>query len=121
MKKITMFLFAILLACSTMIGCQQDKPEDTTDKTEVNQQESTDDKDETAETLPKFEDVITEYDQDDSQQGFSIKGKRYYYKGNAVMDAVEARVFPAGEVLILNVTNETDTNYTATLTVTYAD
>ena len=121
MKKITTFWLAILLACSTMMGCQQDNPEDTTDKTEVNQQESTDDKAETAETLPKFEDVIKEYDQDDSQQGFSIKGKRYTYKGNAVMEQWAPNVYPAGEVLLLHVTNETDTNYTATLTITYAD
>ena len=119
MKKITVFLLTLLLACSTMMGCQQDNPEDTTDRSEVNQQESTDDKDDTDETLPPFEDVITEYDQDDSQQGFSIKGKRYTYKGNAVMEQWAPNVYPAGEVLLLHVTNETDTNYSATLTVTY--
>ena len=121
MKKITVFLLAILLACGTMIGCQQDTLQGASNENEAGQQESTDDKADTDETLPPFEDVIKEYDQDDSQQGFSIKGKRYYYKGNAVMDEFDARVFPAGEVLILNVTNETDTNYTATLTITYAD
>jgi len=121
MKKITTFWLAILLACGTMIGCQQDTLQGSSNENEAGQQESTDDKDDTDETLPPFEDVIKEYDQDDSQQGFSIKGKRYYYKGNAVMDEFDPGVFPAGEVLILNVTNETDTNYSTTLTVTYSD
>jgi len=119
MKKITTFWLAILLACGTMIGCQQDTLQGSSNENEAGQQESTDDKAETAETLPKFEDVITEYDQDDSQQGFSIKGKRYTYKGNAVMEQWAPNVYPAGEVLLLHVTNETDTNYSATLTVTY--
>ncbi len=108
MKKITAFLLALLLTCGTMIGCQMKLPDDKAD---------------TAETLPQFEDVIKEYDQDDSQQGFSIKRKRYYYKGNAVMDEfnIPQTPYPAGEVLLLNVKNETDTNYSATLTVTYFD
>ena len=77
MKKITTFWLAILLACSTMIGCQHDTLQGGSNGNEAGRQESTDDKDDTDETLPPFEDVIKDYDQNDSQQGFSIKGKRY--------------------------------------------
>ncbi len=113
MKKLTAFILALLLACTAIVGCEKDEP------ATGNKQETTQSgKKETTpvETKPPREDVIKDYDQDDSQQGFSIKGKSYYYKGN---DVVFGEVYPSGEVLLLNVANETDTNYTATLNVTY--
>ncbi len=124
MKKLIALLLAVLLLCSTLIGCKKEDilgGESTENGKEPNastQSETLPPKEDVIEHYEQ-EDVIEHYEQDDSQQGFTIKGKRYYYKGNDVMSQMTVNVYPAGEMLLLNVTNETDTNYTATLKVTY--
>jgi len=130
MKKLTAVLLALLIALGTLTGCKQEPVKGEVNEKETNQQidggketqqhNPTKDDTDPVETFPPTEDFIKDYDQDDSKQGFSIKGKRYSYKG-CVMERLARKVYPAGEMLLLNVTNQTDTNYSATLTVTYLD
>jgi len=98
MKKLTALLLAIVLLCSALIGCKQEATEEK-DQTETDQDA-----------------ILTEYDYSDTQHGFNIKGKKYYYKGHEHVER-----YPAGEVLILNVTNETTDNYEVSLAVSYFD
>ncbi len=130
MKKLTAVLLALLIAFGTLTGCKQEPPKGAVNEKETTQQidggketqqhNPTKDDTDPVETFPPTEDFIKDYDQVDSKQGFSIKGKRYSYKG-CVMEQMAPKVYPAGEMLLLNVTNKTDTNYSATLTVTYLD
>lgn len=117
MKKLTAILLALLLACGTMIGCDKETPQNEPAGKETTEQGSKETS--PSETEPQMDDVIKDYDQDDSQQGFAIYGKKYYYKGYPALD--EASGYTAGDVLILDVKNTTETNYTAAVTVTLFD
>ena len=102
MKKLTALLLAVLLICSTMIGCkQEDIPGD----------ESTENGTESKTTQPQngpfIEGILDDYDKEESQKGFTIKGKKYPYNDN--------------DVLILEVENTTDTHYSTTFVVTFYD
>ncbi len=113
MKKLTAILLALLLACGTMIGCDKETPQNEPAGKETTEQGSKETS--PSETEPQMDDVIKDYDQDDSQQGFIIHGKKYNYKGNEAFD--EYGAYTAGDVLLLEVKNTTDTNYTAAVTV----
>ena len=108
MKKLTAIILAMLLACTAVVGCEKDTPATDT-KTETTQ----------SETSAQSEDITKDYDQDDSQQGFTIYGKKYYYKGDSFYD--QYTEYSEGDVLILTVTNETETDYKAALKVTFLD
>ena len=102
-----------------MIGCKQEElPGDESKGNEqenISKNESTDEsKDESkeSETTQKqnvglVEGILDDYDQEESQKGFTIKGKKYPYNEN--------------DVLILEVENTTDTHYTPTFKVTFYD
>ena len=109
MKKLTAFLLAMLFTCGTMISCDKDASYEVSKGNETTQ----------SETSAQTEDVMADYDQDDSQQGFSIKGKTYYYKGNSFYDHYYE--YSAGDVLLLTVTNETKIDYEVTVKVTFLD
>ncbi len=117
MKKLIAILLALLLVCGTLMSCDKDVPGEETIKNQNNPVETKPVDTDAPEAEPVEEGVYAE--QYHSQQGFSIKGKGYSYKGNELMKG--EGVYPAGEVLLLNVTNETDTNYSVLLSVTYFD
>lgn len=117
MKKLTAIILALLLACGTMIGCDKETPQNKPAGKETTEQGSKETS--PAETEPQMDDVIKDYDREDSQQGFSIKGKKFYYTGNESLDPRSG--YSAGDILILNVKNETTTNYTVQLTVSLFD
>lgn len=107
MKKLTAIILAMLLACTAVVGCDKDEPHETPNETTQ------------SETSAQTEDGIKDYDQDDSQKGFAIYGKKYYYKGDSFYD--QYTEYSEGDVLILTVTNETETDYKAALKVTFLD
>ncbi len=108
MKRYTAhLLLALLLACGTMMSCDKDEFNTPTNGTEA------------AETQAAEEVLFADYDQDDSQQGFTIYGKKYYYKGNSFADQYTS--YSQGDVLLLTVTNETDIDYKARVKITYLD
>lgn len=109
MKKLTAIILAMLLACGTLMGCDKDEPHEASKGNETTQ----------SETSAQTEEVSKDYDQDDSQQGFTIYGKKYYYKGNSFMDPYNG--LAPGNMLLLTVTNETETDYKATVKITYLD
>lgn len=109
MKKLTAFLLTILLASIAVVGCDKAAPNEASKGNETNQ----------SETSAQSEDITKDYDQDDSQQGFTIYGKKYYYKGHSFSDQYTG--YSEGDVLILTVTNETDTDYKARVKVTFLD
>lgn len=109
MKKLTALLLAMLFTCCTMISCDKDAPHEASNSNETTQ----------SETSAPTEDIIKDYDQDDSQQGFTIYGKKYYYKGNSFNDQYTG--YSEGDVLLLTVTNETDIDYKARVKITYLD
>ena len=111
MKKLTAIILVLLLAGGTMMGCDKETPQNDPAKNNITEQDSK----ETTQT----EDVIKDYDQDDSQQGFNIYGKKHHYIGYPALD--EYSGYTAGDVLILDVKNTTETNYTAAVTVTLFD
>lgn len=131
MKKWTALFLAMLLACGSLPGCNKDVPkeeiapkENTTIETTAKETETDPHVSQTTETesdknRAEYGDLLAKYTEHDlSQQGFSIKGKGYYYKGHPE-DYMYG--YSAGDVLLFDVTNETDYNYTVLLTVTYYD
>ena len=105
MKKLTALLIALILLCSTFVGCDDDSP------TVNGGQNNSDD--------AEFNDVIKDYDKEETIDGFTVKGKGYYYKG---CDTPPGSIdLSEGEVLILNVKNNTETHYSITLNMTYLD
>jgi len=97
MKKLTALLLSIVLLCGTLMGCnQEDIPGG--ESTENEPYESTD---------PFIENILEDYDKEESQKGFTIKGKKYPYNDN--------------DILILDVENTTATHYTAFFSVTFYD
>ncbi len=109
MKKLTAFLLAMLFTCGTMISCDKDAPHEASNSNETTQSEPS----------APTDDVSKDYDQDDSQQGFTIYGKKYYYKGNSFNDQYTG--YSQGDVLLLTVTNETEIHYKARVKITYLD
>ncbi len=107
MKQLTAIILAMLLACTAVVGCDKDEPHETPNETTQ------------SDASASTENVIKDYDQDDSQQGFTIYGKKYYYKGDSFYD--QYTEYSEGDVLILTVTNETETDYKAALKVTFLD
>jgi len=139
MKKLTAFILALLLACGTVIGCEKDTPGEETTKHQNETVETKPVETEAPETKPVESDVhetkpaetkatetqsdpkelLDKYAEHDlSEQGFSIKGKGYYYKGHPE-DYYQG--FYARDLLLFDITNETDTNYTIIVTATYFD
>jgi len=103
MKKLTALLLSIvLLICSTMIGCKQEElPGD--ESTE----NGTESKTTQTQNVGLVEGILDDYDKEESQKGFTIKGKKYPYNDN--------------DVLILEVENTTETHYSTTFIVTFYD
>ena len=97
MKKSISVILLISLMLLTLIGCNNtDTPADDT----------TDDNNNSA---PAFVDPINDYDKvdDSSTDGFVIKSKKYDYEEN--------------NVVIMNVENQSENNYTVTVDMTYYD
>jgi len=93
MKKQIFLLIIVLSVVVLLVGCSQDEQTDKSSE-EIGEQNA-----------HSAEDVIKDYDQDDSQQGFSIQGKKYPFYNT--------------DVLILNVQNQNDKNYTINITVDF--
>jgi len=102
MKKLTTLLLAIVLLCGTLWGCNQE---------DISGDESTENGKESETTQKQnvglVEGILDDYDKEESQKGFTIKGKKYPYNDN--------------DVLILEIENTTDTHYIATFKVTFYD
>ena len=87
-------MFLSFTACSNT-GAPTNTPGDTTDGDSG--------------SVPAFVDQIKDYDKvdDSSTEGFVIKSKKYDYEGN--------------NVVILNLENQSENNYTVTVNMTYCD
>jgi len=96
MKKLTTLLLTIVLLCSALIGCSN-TPLDPI----FSNEEALPDID----PIPAYE--ITSYDKEETIDGFALKGKKFTYGEK--------------EVLVLNVENQTEKNYSATIRVTFLD
>ena len=97
MKKSISVILMISFILLTLIGCNNtDTPADDT----------TDDNNN---SVPAFVDPINDYDKvdDSSTDGFVIKSKKYDYEDN--------------NVVIMNVENQSENNYTVTVDMTYYD
>ncbi len=91
MKKLAILILSIVLFCGMLAGCGNDL------------------------MLSVSDNGITDYDAEDITDGFELKWKEYYYSGNPRSSV------PAGNVIILNATNTTETNYSAKIRVTFFD
>lgn len=91
MKKIASLALTLILVCCAFFGCVSDL------------------------NISVSDEGITEFDKEDITDGFEFKWKEYYYNGNPHSD------IPEGNVLILNATNTTDTNYSIKIKVTFFD
>lgn len=109
MKKLTAFIFAVFFTCTACVSCEEYEPPEKSMEEDTTQ----------SEMVAETEAIYNEYDKVDLQQGFSLKGQKYYYKGHSYSDKYTE--FSAGDVLILTVTNETETDYKVSLRVTFFD
>lgn len=91
MKKVVSLVLCFILACCTFFGCVSDSKISVSDR------------------------GMTDYDAENITDGFELKWKEYYYNGNLHSSV------PAGNVIILNATNTTNTNYSIKIKITFFD